>query len=107
MKLQALTRWLYVFAFFWLAFAIIWFFRDSPFRYLYSILGTGYSLAVFILAHFVGKKKAWAWWGALCLVGAGIVASIFDQVGWIDMAYIVFSLFLFISLLKAKPKFTF
>jgi hypothetical protein len=100
MKLRALTRLLYLFVLFWLVFAIVWFFRDSPFRYIYSIIGLVYSLVLFVLTYFIGKKQVWAWRTATILVGVGIFVSFFDQIGWIDIAYLVFSLFVLINLIK-------
>ena len=99
-KLRILTSCLYLFAFFWLVFAVVWFLRSSPYRYFYSIAGAGYASTLFLLTYFIGKRRLWAWWAATFVVGLGVIVSIFDQIGWIDIAYIIFSLVVFITLLK-------
>jgi len=101
-KLRTLTGFLYLFAFFWLVFAVVWFLRSSSYRYFYSILGAGYASTLFFLTYFIGKRRLWAWWAATFVVGLGVIVSIFDQIGWMDIAYIIFSLVIFIALLKGR-----
>jgi len=101
-KLRILTSCLYLFAFFWLVFAVVWFFRSSTYRYFYSITGAGYASTLFFLTYFIGKKRLWAWWVATFVVGFGVIVSIFDQIGWMDIVYIIFSLMVFVVLLKGQ-----
>lgn len=101
-KLHILTGCLNLFAFFWMAFAIIWFLRSSSYRYFYSIAGVGYAITLFSLTYFIGKGRLWAWRATVVLVGFGTIAGFFDQIGWMDIVYIVFSFAVFIVLLKGR-----
>lgn len=95
---------LYLFAFAWMVFAVFWFFRDSDYRYFYSISGAIYALMISFSAYFINKKKRWAWWLALVLVGMCIIAGFCDQIGWIDLVFIFGTIVLFIVLLKSRSK---
>ena len=103
MKIGRLITELYLFAFFWVFFAVAWFFRDSDYRYFYSALGMGYALVLLLLSLFIAKRRFWAWRMTTFLVGLGILVSIFDQIGWIDVIYLFFTSIVFISLVKGKP----
>lgn len=98
------TMALRLFACFWIVFAVAWFLRDSPYRYLYTALGTGYALALFLLARLMEGKRVWAWWVTALLVGFGILISVFDEVGWADVLYLLFSGAVFFTLLRGRPK---
>lgn len=102
MKLKHLTTLLYLFGFWWLFFAVAWFLRDSEYRYFYSLFGLAYAFATFVLALFIGRKKLWAWWGAVAFVGASILISAFDQIGWADLLFIAGATGVFIVFLKGR-----
>jgi hypothetical protein len=104
MKLRSLSFLLYIFALAWTIFAVFWFFRDSSYRYFYSIGGAIYALMMFCSAYFINKRKRWAWWLATILVGMSIIAGFCDQIGWIDIAFIVGASSLFIALLKSLSR---
>lgn len=100
MKLSLLPVFLYFFALSWASFSVFWFFRDSDYRYFYSVMGSMYALALSFSAYFIHKRRMWAWWVATILVGMSVVAGICDQIGLIDLAFIVWGITLFIILLK-------
>jgi len=103
MKLRFSSILLYLFSSLWLVFAIFWFFRDSDYRYFYSLGGIAYALALSISAYFLNKKRKWAWWLAIFMVGGSIIIAFCDQLGWLDFAFILGEIFLFIILLKDRP----
>lgn len=104
MKPRLLSVLLYIFALAWMLFATFWFFRDSNYRYFYSISGTIYALIISFSAYFINKKKVWAWWLAIILVGISIIAGFCDQIGWIDLVSIFGTVVLFIILLKSRSE---
>lgn len=104
MKLRFLSVLLYIFALAWAIFAVFWFFRNSSYRYFYSISGATYALMIFFSAYFIGKRNMWAWWSATILVGISIIVGFCDQIGWIDLVFILGSIALFIALLKSRSK---
>lgn len=104
MKPRLLSVLLYIFALAWTVFAVFWFFRDSSYRYFYSIGGTTYALMIFFSAYFINKRNMWAWWLATTLVGISIIAGFCDQIGWTDLIFILGSVALFIVLLKSRSK---
>lgn len=102
MKLRLLAVLLYIFALSWAIFAVFWFFRDSSYRYFYSIGGAIYALAVSFSTYFIKKRKVWAWWLATILVGISIIAGFCDQIGWTDAVFIFGAVALFLILLKSR-----
>lgn len=104
MKPRLVSILLHIFASAWAAFAIFWFFRDSSYRYFYSIGGAIYALMIFLSAYFFNKRKVWAWWLAIVLVGISIIAGFCDQIGWIDLIFILGSVALFVVLLKSRSR---
>ncbi len=102
MKIRSLAVLLYIFALAWVIFAVFWFLRDSSYRYFYSIGGAIYALVISFSAYFINKRKVWAWWLATILVGISIIAGFCDQIGWIDLTFIVGAVALFIILLKSR-----
>ncbi len=104
MKPRLLPVLLYIFALAWAVFAVFWFFRDSNYRYFYSIGGAMYALMISFSAYFIDKRKVWAWWLATILVGISIIAGFCDQIGWIDLTFILGAAALFIMLLKSRSR---
>lgn len=102
MKPRFLIILMYLISLFWLAFAATWLFRDSDYRYFYAINGLGYAVILAIFAFYLNKKQRWAWWGAVIFTGISIILTIFDQVGWFDLAYLVPAVVLLIMLLIMK-----
>lgn len=102
MKHRLLPILLYIFALAWAIFAVFWFFRDSSYRYFYSIGGAIYSLMISFSAYFISIRKVWAWWLATILVGLSIIAGVCDQIGWIDLFFIFGAVALFLTLLKSR-----
>jgi len=93
---------MYLISIFWAIFAVAWLFRDSDYRYFYTVTGLGYAILIAVFAHFLNKRRQWAWWGALTLTGISIILTITDQVGWFDMVYLVPAVVLFIMLFTAR-----
>jgi hypothetical protein len=104
MRPRLLSVLLYFFALAWIIFAIFWFFRDSNYRYFYSINGTIYALMISVSAYFINKKQIWAWWLAIVLVGISIIAGFCDQIGWTDLTFIFGATALFMTLLKSRSR---
>jgi len=104
MKPRFLIILMYLIALFWVIFAMAWLFRDSDYRYFYTVIGFGYAVVLAILAYYLNKKQRWAWWGAVIFAGLGIILTITDQVGWFDLAYLVPAVVLFIMLLIVRPR---
>jgi len=102
MKLQHLSFLLYAYALFWVFFAVAWYLRDSNYRYMYSSIGAGYAVGIFLLTYFVRHKKQWAWWLTTILVGLTILVSLLDEIGWVDVAYLLFSGMVLVSLLQSR-----
>ncbi|PIY97155.1 MAG: hypothetical protein COY66_00925 [Candidatus Kerfeldbacteria bacterium CG_4_10_14_0_8_um_filter_42_10] len=95
---------MYLIAAFWLVFAASWLFRDSDYRYFYATNGLGYAVVLAMLGYYLNKKQRWAWWGAVILTGLSILLTIFDQIGWFDLAYLVPAVALFYMLLVVRKE---
>ncbi|MGI5841225.1 MAG: hypothetical protein ACOX6N_03350 [Patescibacteria group bacterium] len=106
MKLRHLTLFLYFIAALWLVFAILWFFRNSDYRYFYSSVGLVYTLVLSLSAYFIGKKQLWAWWLAVAFISVSLIASIFDEIGWIDIVAIAITSFVLVKLIKGRSLIT-
>ncbi|BCX14640.1 MAG: hypothetical protein KatS3mg088_323 [Patescibacteria group bacterium] len=92
---------LFLLCFIHFLFGVVWFSQNSYYRYLYGFVGLIYSFIFFICAYFLGRKY-WAFWLAIFLILLSILASFFDQIGWVDAAYIMLTVFIFVILIKGK-----
>ena len=103
MKLFRATIWfLYAVALFWVAFGVMWLFRDSDYRYFYFIMAIGNAIVLALIAYFLNRKFPTARIVGLFVTGANIVLTVMDQVGWFDFAYLIPVVALFILLLKLR-----
>jgi hypothetical protein len=100
-RLKLNKGFLFLLSFIWFLFGVVWFFRNSYYRYLYGFVGLIYSFIFFICAYFLGRKY-WAFWLAIFLILLGILASFFDQIGLIDITYIILAVVVFVILIKSK-----
>lgn len=96
---------MYLLAFVWAIFSILWLLNDSLYRYFYGLLGLAYVALVVFLGYHLQRKRRWSWWAALVLVGLSIVATFLDQVGWIDLAYLGLSVIVFVILILQRKQF--
>lgn len=97
---RTLARYTYAFSLLWALFGLLWFYRVSPYRTLYSVTGASVSGVLLVSAYYLDKRREWARLLALTTVGATLLVSIFDEIGWIDVAYIVTAAALLIRLLR-------
>lgn len=101
-RLRIVIIFMYVVAIFWIVFGIGWLFRDSDYRYFYFAMAWGNAMVLAILAYFLSRRRVWAWWMSAIVMGANIILTITDQVGWFDLAYLIPALVLFILLLTLR-----
>ncbi|EKE15039.1 MAG: hypothetical protein ACD_12C00182G0001, partial [uncultured bacterium] len=64
-----------------------------------------YAVVLAIFTFYLNKKQLWAWWGAVILTGLSILLTIFDQIGWFDLAYFVPAVVVFVLLLSVRRSF--
>lgn len=93
---------LYTIAAFWALFALHWLFRGSDYRYFYAVSGVGYAVVLALLARYLNRKLVWAWWVTVIFLGANILLTIADQVGWFDIAYLIPSIAVFVLVFMIK-----
>ncbi len=95
----------YGIAAFWIIFAILWLFRDSDYRYYYTVFALGNAAVLAILGYYMNKRLKWAYWGALSILGVNILLTITDQMGWIDFTYLFVAMVLFIMVMNTDKEF--
>lgn len=95
---------IYLFASFWAMFAFLWFFRDSTYHILYTIVGLFYAIVLSVSAYFLGKKHLWAWWVAIILVGFSILISLLDEIGIVDIVFLLGASGLFALLFTERKR---
>jgi hypothetical protein len=101
-----LTIPVYAIAAAWLVFAIAWMFRPSDYQVMYVTGGLLYAAILAALAYFLGKRRRWAWWLSIIFIGISILITPADQVGWLDITYLVLSVVAFVVLARYRLAFT-
>lgn len=90
MKLSKATIiFLYCIAAFWIAFGVLWLFRESDYRWFYATGAFSNAIVLAILTYLMSRSRRWAYWLLVLLLAANVILTIMDQVGWFDLAYLV------------------
>lgn len=97
------ARYVYGFSLLWVLFAFAWSLRTSDYRLLYTVMGTVIAGALITCAYFIDRNRPWARWIAASVVGMTLMLSIFDEIGWIDIAYIMTAAAVFVKLVRDNP----
>lgn len=93
---------LFLFACLHLLFAVLWFFRQSPYRLFFAAFFCIYAIVLFFLVNLLQKRKVLAKNLTLTSMVFSIFFSIFDQIGLIDLIYIATLISFLILLLKSS-----
>ena len=99
------TQLFYAISVFWVIFAFIWLFRDSDYRYFYFVNGLVYAMILAFLGFNLAKKKLWAFWISIIILGLNILLTITDQMGWFDFIYLIPAVGLFVLVIMQRKVF--
>lgn len=99
---------LYVIAAIWLAFAVKSLFLHTSFRWIFTFLALGNALLIAWFTYLWNSGRRYrgyrAYWALVILMGANVLLTFTDQVGWADLMYLVPAATAFILLLVVKDK---
>lgn len=77
----------------WIIFVVGWLWRGTAYQLIYTVSGLGYAALMIFLA--VMLRRRWAQWLAVIILALNIVLTLTDQVGIIDLVYLLPSLVVF------------
>lgn len=72
---------------------------------LYSALMAGDAACMFICGFFLARKSRLLYWFAVALLSVNILATIFDQFGWVDLAFVLLNIGTLASLITHRKEF--